>query len=176
MPRLGIPLSVLLRCPGWRQRGRNLSRRSRWHSRRGDLEQGADVRVRQGTRDEFYGKGINVALGPVAGPLGRIARGGRNWEGLSNDPYLAGVAMGGITRGMQDAGVIATPKHFVLNEQEFRRRASPMGEAVSSMLMTEPSMSSTYSRSWTLCARARVPSCSYHRVRTTRMAARTRSY
>ncbi|KAG7286426.1 hypothetical protein NEMBOFW57_008736 [Staphylotrichum longicolle] len=80
---------------------------------------------------EFYGKGINVALGPVAGPLGRIARGGRNWEGLSNDPYLAGAGMGAITRGIQDAGVIATPKHWLLNEQEFRRRWSSMGDAIS---------------------------------------------
>ncbi|KAH8903664.1 beta-glucosidase 1 [Coniochaeta sp. PMI_546] len=31
-----------------------------------------------------------------------------------------------------DAGVIATPKHWILNEQEFRRRESAMGEAVSS--------------------------------------------
>jgi beta-glucosidase len=30
---------------------------------------------------EYYKKGINVALLPVAGPLGRVARGGRNWEG-----------------------------------------------------------------------------------------------
>jgi len=82
--------------------------------------------------DEFHGRGINVALGPVAGPLGRIARGGRNWEGLSNDPYLAGAGMGAITRGIQDAGVIATPKHWLLNEQEFRRRWSPMGDAISS--------------------------------------------
>ncbi len=81
---------------------------------------------------EYYGKGINVALGPVAGPLGRVARGGRNWEGLSNDPYLAGAGMGAITRGIQDAGVIATPKHWLLNEQEFRRRWSPLGEAISS--------------------------------------------
>ncbi|OIW24701.1 glycosyl hydrolase family 3 N terminal domain-containing protein [Coniochaeta ligniaria NRRL 30616] len=81
---------------------------------------------------EYYAKGINVALGPVAGPLGRIARGGRNWEGLSNDPYLSGAGMGAITRGIQDAGVIATPKHWILNEQEFRRRESAMGEAVSS--------------------------------------------
>jgi beta-glucosidase len=81
--------------------------------------------------EEFYGKGINVALGPVAGPLGRIARGGRNWEGLSNDPYLAGAGMGAITKGIQDAGVIATPKHWLLNEQEFRRRESSLGEAVS---------------------------------------------
>ena len=83
--------------------------------------------------DEFYGRGINVALGPVAGPLGRIARGGRNWEGLSNDPYLAGAALGAITRGVQEAGVIATPKHWLLNEQEFRRRWTPdMGDAISS--------------------------------------------
>lgn len=31
--------------------------------------------------DEFRTKGVNVALGPVVGPLGRIAEGGRNWEG-----------------------------------------------------------------------------------------------
>ncbi|KAI0002806.1 beta-glucosidase-related glycosidase [Xylariaceae sp. FL0662B] len=81
---------------------------------------------------EFRGKGIHSALGPVAGPLGRIVRGGRNWEGLSNDPYLAGAGMGMITRGMQDAGVIATPKHFLLNEQEFRRRPTSLDEAISS--------------------------------------------
>jgi hypothetical protein len=27
----------------------------------------------------------HVALGPVVGPLGRVARGGRNWEGYSPD-------------------------------------------------------------------------------------------
>ncbi|KAK4150653.1 putative beta-glucosidase M [Chaetomidium leptoderma] len=81
---------------------------------------------------EFHGRGVNVALGPAAGPLGRVARGGRNWEGLSNDPYLAGAGMGAITRGMQDAGVIATPKHWLLNEQEFRRRWTPTtGDAIS---------------------------------------------
>ena len=31
--------------------------------------------------DEFKGKGANVALGPVSGPLGRSAYDGRNWEG-----------------------------------------------------------------------------------------------
>ncbi|KAH6972065.1 glycosyl hydrolase family 3 N terminal domain-containing protein [Ilyonectria sp. MPI-CAGE-AT-0026] len=82
--------------------------------------------------DENYGKGINVAMGPVAGPLGRLARGGRNWEGLSNDPYLAGAGMGAITRGIQDAGVISTPKHWLLNEQEYRRYSSDLGESISS--------------------------------------------
>lgn len=81
---------------------------------------------------EYHGRGVNVALGPVAGPLGRIARGGRNWEGFSNDPYLSGVGMGAVTRGIQDAGVIATPKHWILNEQELRRRETDLGEAISS--------------------------------------------
>ncbi|CAK7229377.1 hypothetical protein SCUCBS95973_007200 [Sporothrix curviconia] len=100
----------------------------------------ADLMYRYGEAvgREFYGKGVHVALGPVSGPLGRIARGGRNWEGLGSDPYLAGIGLGAVTRGMQAAGVVATPKHFLLNEQEFRRRDSArqhdqgiVGEAVS---------------------------------------------
>lgn len=39
--------------------------------------------------EEFRGKGVTVALGPVAGPLGRAPEGGRNWEGFSPDPYLS---------------------------------------------------------------------------------------
>jgi len=30
---------------------------------------------------EFKKKGVNVLLGPVVGPLGRVVTGGRNWEG-----------------------------------------------------------------------------------------------
>lgn len=60
--------------------------------------------------EEYRGKGVNVILGPVSGPLGRMARGGRNWEGLSNDPFLAGAGMSAITRGIQEQGVIATAK------------------------------------------------------------------
>ncbi|KAL2851068.1 glycosyl hydrolase family 3 N terminal domain-containing protein [Aspergillus pseudoustus] len=69
---------------------------------------------------EFRRKGVNVALGPVAGPLGRIARGGRNWEGFSNDPYLAGALTGVSVRGLQKS-VIACVKHLIGNEQETNR-------------------------------------------------------
>ncbi|KAI9037734.1 beta-glucosidase [Aspergillus affinis] len=70
---------------------------------------------------EFRGKGANVFLGPVAGPLGRTPLGGRNWEGFSPDPYLTGIAMDLTIRGNQDAGVQVSAKHYVGNEQETQR-------------------------------------------------------
>lgn len=70
---------------------------------------------------EFRAKGANVMLGPVAGPLGRSAYAGRNWEGFSSDPYLSGIAMEETIIGAQDAGVQACAKHWVGNEQETQR-------------------------------------------------------
>ncbi|KAK5080092.1 hypothetical protein LTS08_008746 [Lithohypha guttulata] len=70
---------------------------------------------------EFRRKGATVALGPMIGPLGRIALGGRNWEGFSPDPYLSGILVAETVHGIQDQGVIATTKHFVGNEQELLR-------------------------------------------------------
>ncbi|CAN8097105.1 unnamed protein product [Discula destructiva] len=72
---------------------------------------------------EHKGKGIDILLGPVAGPIGRLPAGGRNWEGFSPDPVLTGVGMAETIRGIQDAGVMATAKHFVANEQEHFRQA-----------------------------------------------------
>lgn len=66
-------------------------------------------------RGQFMGAeakaaGIHVQLGPVAGPLGKIAQGGRNWEGFGPDPYLTGIAMAETIQGMQGSGVQATAK------------------------------------------------------------------
>ncbi|EOD49601.1 putative beta-glucosidase g protein [Neofusicoccum parvum UCRNP2] len=71
--------------------------------------------------EEFRGKGSQIFLGPVAGPLGRSAMAGRNWEGFSPDPYLTGVAMEETIIGVQSVGVQATAKHWLLNEQETQR-------------------------------------------------------
>lgn len=46
--------------------------------------------------------------------------------GFSPDPVLSGIAVAETIRGIQDAGVIACTKHFILNEQEHFRQA---GEA-----------------------------------------------
>ncbi|KAL1621409.1 hypothetical protein SLS56_009188 [Neofusicoccum ribis] len=72
---------------------------------------------------EFNGKGIDVLLGPVVGPLGRTPTGGRNWEGFSPDPALSGIAVAETIKGIQDAGVIACTKHYIVNEQEHFRQA-----------------------------------------------------
>jgi len=63
---------------------------------------------------EYRTKGVNVMLGPVVGPLGRVATGGRNWEGFSNDPYLCGALTSETVRGTQGSGVIASVKVSML--------------------------------------------------------------
>ncbi|KAF2834359.1 glycoside hydrolase family 3 protein [Patellaria atrata CBS 101060] len=65
--------------------------------------------------------GIHVQLGPACGPMGKIAQGGRNWEGFSPDPYLSGMAMAETITGIQSSGIQATAKHYILNEQERNR-------------------------------------------------------
>ena len=74
---------------------------------------------------EGKGKGVNVILGPVAGPIGRAPEGGRNWEGFSPDPVLTGVGMAQTIKGIQDAGVIACAKHYIANEQGRAHRVNP---------------------------------------------------
>ncbi|ORY23209.1 glycoside hydrolase superfamily [Naematelia encephala] len=73
--------------------------------------------------EEFRGKGVHVALAPMTN-MGRVAAGGRNWEGFGGDPYLSGWATEMSTKGLQDAGVQACAKHFVGNEQERNRTTS----------------------------------------------------
>ncbi|KAJ7471852.1 glycoside hydrolase family 3 protein [Mycena latifolia] len=73
---------------------------------------------------EHVGKGVNVALGPMMN-IGRVAQGGRNWEGFGADPFLAGEAAYETILGMQEGGVQACAKHLINNEQEhFRTQES----------------------------------------------------
>lgn len=59
---------------------------------------------------EFKKKGVNVLLGPVVGPLGRVVSGGRNWEGFSPDPYLSGILVSESVDAIQNEGVITSTK------------------------------------------------------------------
>ncbi|CAI7584967.1 unnamed protein product [Penicillium manginii] len=77
---------------------------------------------------EFRRKGANVALGPVVGPAGRLASGGRNWEGFGSDPYLSGALAAESVRGLQQ-NVIACVKHLIGNEQETSRNSPQLLES-----------------------------------------------
>jgi beta-glucosidase len=61
---------------------------------------------------EFKGKGVNIALGPMMN-MGRVAQGGRNWEGFGADPFLAGESAYETVLGLQHGGVQSCAKHFI---------------------------------------------------------------
>ncbi|KAE9369026.1 glycoside hydrolase family 3 protein [Stipitochalara longipes BDJ] len=86
---------------------------------------------------EFRGKGAHIQLGPVAGPLGRSAYAGRNWEGFSPDPYLTGVAMEETIRGIQENGVQACAKHWVAYEQETQRNPTSVDGTITGAIFQE---------------------------------------
>lgn len=118
---------------------------------------------------EFRAKGAEVALGPVCGPLGRVARGGRNWEGFSPDSYLTGVAVGETVSGIQSTGVQATTKHYILNEQETQRNPSTVnGTAIDafSSNIDDKTMHETYLWPFANAVHAGTASimCSYNRI------------
>ncbi|KAH9931535.1 glycoside hydrolase [Fomitopsis serialis] len=80
---------------------------------------------------EFYDQGVNIALSPVTGgPLGRSPRGGRNFEGFFDDAYGTGEAAYATIKGMQDAGVLTTAKHFIGYEQETSRNPYAPSDAI----------------------------------------------
>ncbi|TVY45269.1 Beta-glucosidase [Lachnellula subtilissima] len=114
---------------------------------------------------EHRDKGIDAQLGPVAGPLGRSPAAGRNWEGFSPDPVLTGVAMAETIKGIQDAGVIATAKHYIMNEQEHNRENSGSILAYSSNV-DDKTMHELYLWPFADSVRAGVGSvmCSYNNI------------
>lgn len=64
---------------------------------------------------------IDSILGPGLN-LHRVPLNGRNFEYLSEDPYLAGTIGSALARGVAKYGNSATIKHFAANSQEYQRR------------------------------------------------------
>lgn len=64
--------------------------------------------------------GVQIMLGPGVN-IYRSALCGRNFEYYGEDPYLASETAKNYIEGMQEQGVMATIKHFALNQQEFDR-------------------------------------------------------
>ncbi|MFW6348689.1 MAG: glycoside hydrolase family 3 protein, partial [Cyclonatronaceae bacterium] len=71
---------------------------------------GREAKDRQ--KDVLLGPGLNIIRSPLNG---------RNFEYLSEDPYLTGTMGIGYVQGLQAQGVSSCPKHYVANNQETDR-------------------------------------------------------
>ena len=71
---------------------------------------GKDARAR--SVNFLLGPGVNIARSPVNG---------RNFEYLSEDPFLNASIVVPYIEGLQSQGVIATVKHYAVNNEEFNR-------------------------------------------------------
>ena len=78
------------------------------------------VRVGHALGRETLARGRNMLLGPCIN-IHRQPFGGRNFESFSEDPLLAGRLAAAYVQGVQAEHVIATPKHYAVNNQEFDR-------------------------------------------------------
>lgn len=76
------------------------------------LYQMEGIELRKNKIDTLLGPGINIHRNPLNG---------RNFEYISEDPYVTGKIAVAQIKGMGYAGVTGTIKHFAGNNQEFHR-------------------------------------------------------
>ncbi len=69
---------------------------------------------------EARGRGKDIILGPGIN-IKRIPANGRNFEYMSEDPYLISQLVVPLIKGIQESDVAACVKHFALNNQETER-------------------------------------------------------
>ena len=83
-----------------------------------DLELVRDVGNALGS--EARDKGVHVLLAPTIN-LHRTPYGGRHFEAFSEDPLLTGNLASAFVTGVQEHGVGATLKHYIVNDSETER-------------------------------------------------------
>lgn len=119
LPRLGIPAMKMTDGPLGVRHGKatafpaGVAIAATWNP---DLIE----QVGEAIAREAKAKGRNVLLGPCIN-IHRVPHGGRNFESYGEDPYLTSRIAVAYIQGVQKEGVIATVKHFAVNNQETDR-------------------------------------------------------
>ena len=120
IPRLGLPEIVMADGPlGVRNYGQataypaTIALASSWDTALAQAfgtAMGHDCRAR----------GVHILLAPGVN-IERVPTNGRNFEYLSEDPFLASRFAVAVINGLQGQGVVATVKHYAANNQETER-------------------------------------------------------
>jgi beta-glucosidase len=116
-------------------------------------------RIGSAEGDEAIDQNTNMVLAPGTN-IKRNPLGGRNFEYLSEDPYLAGKMAAGFIRGLQSKGVACSLKHFALNEQE-------TGRLVYSAEVDKRTLREIYLKPFEIAVKEASPwsvMCSYNRI------------
>lgn len=82
-------------------------------------------RVAAGIGREVKAVNKNMILGPCV-TLYRVPQSGRNFECFGEDPWLNSRMAEAYVKGVQEAGVLSSTKHFLLNNQEVNRHGVDM--------------------------------------------------
>ncbi len=99
----------------------------------------------------LLGPGLNMKRSPICG---------RNFEYYSEDPYLAGKLAASYIKGIQSKGILACPKHFAANNQEYRRMSG-------SSNLSERTLHEIYLAAFEMMVKEAKPKaimCSYNKI------------
>lgn len=121
-------------------------------------------------RDLVYAVGIALGeecreekVGVILGPGANIKRSplcGRNFEYFSEDPYLSGEMAKSHIKGVQSQGIGTSLKHYVANNQEFRRM-------VINAVIDERALREIYLAGYEIAVKGAQPQtlmCAYNRI------------
>lgn len=100
--------------------------------------------------DVLLGPGVNIKRSPLCG---------RNFEYISEDPYLAGVMGKTYVEGIQSKGIGASVKHYCVNNREFDRshQSSDVDERALHEIYLKPFEMTMEAKPWTVM-------CSYNPI------------